>query len=397
MNCRSTTGGRSPNMRPPERSTIPTTRRRRRSSARRHVLLVDPPPDFVERGKAEKGTPVYRVLWGHERMERRREAPRLGRPRPAARDPACRRSYSGRYDECTPELAEAAQRGIPGAERVLFEESSHMAFVEEPDRFREVLTDFLESRGVALTPRRVRWLATATVLTLYVIVITGSLVRLTGSGLGCEGWPGCEEGAFFPEDDAHAFIEFGNRVFGIFPITALDPDRLGGELTSALDCSGRRSAWAAAGRSPRRRSGWRRSATTSPPEIVMVALPRRALALARRVVVAGRGDPRGARRGARSSSRDELAARSRRPRCCCLGLVVTGTLVTAGGPALGRPGRRSTDSGTCGRDLYLHVRITAVFGCVFLFVPRLHPAPALARSAPLPLRAPAARACCSRR
>ena len=50
---------------------------------------------------------------------------------------------SGRYDECTPELAEAAQSGIPGAERMLFEESSHMAFVEEPDRFREVLTDFL--------------------------------------------------------------------------------------------------------------------------------------------------------------------------------------------------------------------------------------------------------------
>ena len=70
-----------------------------------------------------------------------------------------------------------------------------------------------------MTPRRVRWLATATVLTLYVIVITGSLVRLTGSGLGCEAWPGCEEGAFFPEDDVNAYIEFGNRVFGIFPIT----------------------------------------------------------------------------------------------------------------------------------------------------------------------------------
>jgi L-proline amide hydrolase len=50
---------------------------------------------------------------------------------------------SGRYDECTPKLAEEAQRGIPGADRVLFEESSHMAFVEEPERFRSVLTDFL--------------------------------------------------------------------------------------------------------------------------------------------------------------------------------------------------------------------------------------------------------------
>ena len=49
-------------------------------------------------------------------------------------------------------------------------------------------------------------------------MITGSLVRLTGSGLGCESWPGCQEGAFFPASDYHQFVEFGNRVFGIFPI-----------------------------------------------------------------------------------------------------------------------------------------------------------------------------------
>ena len=56
---------------------------------------------------------------------------------------------SGRYDECTPRLAEEARRGIPGAERVLFEESSHSAFVEEPERFRSVLTDFLERAEAA--------------------------------------------------------------------------------------------------------------------------------------------------------------------------------------------------------------------------------------------------------
>ena len=50
-------------------------------------------------------------------------------------------------------------------------------------------------------------------------MITGSLVRLTGSGLGCESWPGCEEGQFLPAADYHAFVEFGNRVVGIFPIT----------------------------------------------------------------------------------------------------------------------------------------------------------------------------------
>ena len=111
---------------------------------RRHILLVDPPPDYVVRGRAERGRKVYRSLWGvsewnangklHDWDVRHRlheiDVPTL--------------VTSGRYDECTPALAEEAQRGIPGAERVLFEESSHSAYVEEPERFRAVVTDFLE-------------------------------------------------------------------------------------------------------------------------------------------------------------------------------------------------------------------------------------------------------------
>jgi proline-specific peptidase len=110
---------------------------------RRHVLLVDPMPDFVQRGRAEKGTPVYRTLWGRSewspdgRLHGWDVRDRLSE----IRVPTL--VTSGLYDECTPALAEAAQRGIPGAERVLFEHSSHMAFVEEPERFRAVLADFL--------------------------------------------------------------------------------------------------------------------------------------------------------------------------------------------------------------------------------------------------------------
>jgi pimeloyl-ACP methyl ester carboxylesterase len=34
-------------------------------------------------------------------------------------------------------------RGIPGSELVLFEESSHLAHLEEPERYLAVLRDFL--------------------------------------------------------------------------------------------------------------------------------------------------------------------------------------------------------------------------------------------------------------
>lgn len=51
------------------------------------------------------------------------------------------------------------------------------------------------------------------------IVVTGGLVRLTGSGLGCPTWPQCETGSFTPVvHDAmtfHPFIEFGNRLLSM--------------------------------------------------------------------------------------------------------------------------------------------------------------------------------------
>ncbi|CCG04091.1 COX15/CtaA family protein [Blastococcus saxobsidens] len=46
------------------------------------------------------------------------------------------------------------------------------------------------------------------------IVVTGGLVRLTGSGLGCPTWPRCTDESFVatPELAGHGVIEFGNRL-----------------------------------------------------------------------------------------------------------------------------------------------------------------------------------------
>lgn len=48
------------------------------------------------------------------------------------------------------------------------------------------------------------------------IVLTGGIVRLTGSGLGCPTWPECTEGSYTPiEGQIEGFkswIEFGNRL-----------------------------------------------------------------------------------------------------------------------------------------------------------------------------------------
>jgi cytochrome c oxidase assembly protein subunit 15 len=58
--------------------------------------------------------------------------------------------------------------------------------------------------------RMVAWVAFGS---LYAIIITGSLVRLTGSGLGCSDWPNCNETKFVDISTGHAAIEQINRLF----------------------------------------------------------------------------------------------------------------------------------------------------------------------------------------
>lgn len=63
------------------------------------------------------------------------------------------------------------------------------------------------------------WYRRALVLNIIVqsgIIITGAIVRVTGSGLGCPTWPDCVEGSLAPTadqaEDWHKWVEFGNRL-----------------------------------------------------------------------------------------------------------------------------------------------------------------------------------------
>ena len=64
-----------------------------------------------------------------------------------------------------------------------------------------------------MTARRYAVIAWIAFASLYVIIITGSLVRLTGSGLGCSDWPRCNESRFIDVSSTHAAIEQLNRLF----------------------------------------------------------------------------------------------------------------------------------------------------------------------------------------
>ena len=69
-------------------------------------------------------------------------------------------------------------------------------------------------RSLTLSPAAFTRFAFAALAALFLIVVSGATVRLTGSGLGCENWPNCGE-TFLPPKDYNALIEFGNRVAGV--------------------------------------------------------------------------------------------------------------------------------------------------------------------------------------
>ena len=59
---------------------------------------------------------------------------------------------------------------------------------------------------------RFQKLAVATAASTVVLFAIGGLVRGTGSGLGCSGWPKCGPGRWLPYPNAHSLIEYSHRT-----------------------------------------------------------------------------------------------------------------------------------------------------------------------------------------
>jgi heme a synthase len=210
-----------------------------------------------------------------------------------------------------------------------------------------------------------RKLALASAISLYVIIASGATVRLTGSGLGCEGWPGCSPGAVFPEQSYHSFIEFGNRVVSVFPILLSLATAASSHFVRVLPRWVHATAWAAAlGTVAQAPLGLVTVRLDLDPVAVMAHFLLAIAVLAAAVVVAveawrmdrGAGPPFVSRRTAQLGL---LFA------ALTLVVVVTGTFVTASGPHAGDPDVVDR-LGNIERTIWVHVRATAVFGVVLL-------------------------------
>jgi len=101
----------------------------------------------------------------------------------------------------------------------------------------------------------VRRVFVANLIAQSAIVVTGAIVRVTASGLGCPTWPECAPGSLVPTADQaeswHKFVEFGNRLL-TFVLAALAIAAVVAIL------------W--------QRRQWRRSAQPTRPALLILAL-----------------------------------------------------------------------------------------------------------------------------
>ena len=109
----------------------------------RHLCRLDPWPPIVEEVLRSTNLEVYNTMWGPSEAHPTGVlagwdvTPRLNE----IHVPAL--VLCGRYDEATPRQAETIAAELPDAELVVFEESAHLAPVEETERYLATVRGFL--------------------------------------------------------------------------------------------------------------------------------------------------------------------------------------------------------------------------------------------------------------
>jgi len=223
-------------------------------------------------------------------------------------------------------------------------------------------------RRLELTPARFFQLALLNVGMLWLIVVTGAAVRLTGSGLGCRHWPGCERGHPLPEKDYHAYVEFGNRLVGGVTIAVTLLVALAALRAPALQRWARRLALAIfLGTLAQAPLGYLAVKTDLRWPVVATHLLLSMVVLAGAVVLAL--EAYGARTGrAEPVVPLELRRLGILAAGACLVLLFSGTLATAAGPHSGGGAEHVDRLWRLQPLVFVHAFAVGVFGVALVFV-----------------------------
>jgi proline iminopeptidase len=110
----------------------------------RHVCLLDPLPTVIKESRPKGNKDVYMTMWGPS------EFCPTGNLKTFDYTPHLHEInipslfVCGRYDEATPEATDYYRSLVPDAELHVFENSSHMGYLEETEEYVQVIRRFLQ-------------------------------------------------------------------------------------------------------------------------------------------------------------------------------------------------------------------------------------------------------------
>ena len=110
---------------------------------KRHVCRLERWPECVELAFKGAGMDVYHTMWGPSEFRATGNLSDYDRTGRLGEINIPTLLTCGRYDEATPGATAWFQSLIPSSELVVFENSAHLAHVEETDRYLELVRGFL--------------------------------------------------------------------------------------------------------------------------------------------------------------------------------------------------------------------------------------------------------------
>jgi proline iminopeptidase len=109
------------------------------------VCRLDPYPEFLKQGAHYKNPEVYNIMWGPSEftvMGNLKEFDCTGR----LKEIICPTLYTcGRFDEATPKTTSYYSKLTPHSTLHIYEHSAHMPYIEETEKYLEVVVGFLAS------------------------------------------------------------------------------------------------------------------------------------------------------------------------------------------------------------------------------------------------------------
>ncbi|WP_080846220.1 proline iminopeptidase-family hydrolase [Cytobacillus gottheilii] len=107
------------------------------------VCRLDPMPAFLKEGAKYRSPEVYNIMWGPSEFHVTGNLKSFDCTQQLKEIEIPSLYTCGRYDEATPESTQSFSELTPHSAFHVFEESAHMPYIEEPEQYVNVISEFL--------------------------------------------------------------------------------------------------------------------------------------------------------------------------------------------------------------------------------------------------------------